>query len=233
MKKFLPVLVLFVVLMVGAIAYASDPCPANCKGSGCDRYIDANKNGTCDLSVADMEGTFKDLKNHWAKNCVEKLVNSKIISGYPDGTIRPDNEVTHAEAVALLSKAAQLKPKNKVKLAFSDAAEIPSWLNDYLQAAVDYEVISENSFKPLKKVTRQEMAVMIVKAFELDEKDTAELPFKDLEGVSDSVKNSIGCTYKMKIILGYPDNSFKPEKSISRAEAFTIISNALDAKSKK
>ena len=46
-----------------------------------------------------------DYETHWAKNTINNLLEKKIISGYPDGTIRPNNPITRAEAFTLVEKA--------------------------------------------------------------------------------------------------------------------------------
>ena len=50
-------------------------------------------------------GEFTDISGHWAKDYIENLARQGIISGYADGTFRPDQPITRAEAAALVSKA--------------------------------------------------------------------------------------------------------------------------------
>ncbi|NLJ77204.1 MAG: S-layer homology domain-containing protein, partial [Peptococcaceae bacterium] len=46
-----------------------------------------------------------DVNSHWAQASVEKWVDSGLAKGYPDGTFKPDNNITRAEFVALLNRA--------------------------------------------------------------------------------------------------------------------------------
>lgn len=48
---------------------------------------------------------FTDITNHWAKNSIETLANKGIISGYRDGTFKPDATLTRAEFATMLIKA--------------------------------------------------------------------------------------------------------------------------------
>ncbi|KNY27548.1 S-layer homology domain-containing protein [Pseudobacteroides cellulosolvens] len=229
---------------------AATPCPANCKGKGCNLYADANGNGTCDLSAVDKSLTsdpkkdevtstlitFKDIANHWSKSYVERLANSKILSGYPDGTIKPNLEINRIEAVVLALKAAGIKPVHKDGVDFADKASIPSWSLDYIEAAVQNKIITSDKtiqFKPLGKISRQELAVILVKAFELESKSVEAAKFKDMANVSDNAKNCISIASGLKIITGYPDTTFKPNNNVLRAEAFTMISRALDLNADK
>jgi len=48
---------------------------------------------------------FSDIKNHWAQKEIFLITGSHIMSGYPDGTFKPDGNLTRAEAAAVLSRA--------------------------------------------------------------------------------------------------------------------------------
>lgn len=45
----------------------------------------------------------KDVKNHWAKDAIETLYGHKMVKGYPDGTFKPEDDITRAEAVTVLN----------------------------------------------------------------------------------------------------------------------------------
>ena len=47
----------------------------------------------------------RDIENSWAKGAIEELVAQDIISGYPDGTFKPDRQVTRAEFAKILTLA--------------------------------------------------------------------------------------------------------------------------------
>lgn len=46
---------------------------------------------------------FNDVKDHWAKDAIDKLNGNKNVSGYPDGTFKPNEKITRAEAVTILN----------------------------------------------------------------------------------------------------------------------------------
>lgn len=46
---------------------------------------------------------FNDIKDHWAKDAIDKLNGNKNVSGYPDGTFKPNEKITRAEAVTILN----------------------------------------------------------------------------------------------------------------------------------
>jgi len=81
-------------------------------------------------------------------------------------------------------------------------------------------------FGPDDLITREQMAIMIVKAAGL--KDAAgELTFSDKDDVSSWAYNWVVSATQHKIMSGYTDNSFKPLKNATRAEAVTVIYNVL------
>ena len=45
----------------------------------------------------------KDIKGHWAQDAIDKVFGKKVVQGYPDGSFKPDNELTRAEAVTILN----------------------------------------------------------------------------------------------------------------------------------
>ena len=54
--------------------------------------------------------SFPDTKNHWANSSIDYCVSKEYVTGYPDGTFKPDNDVTVAESYSLLNRIFQAKP---------------------------------------------------------------------------------------------------------------------------
>jgi hypothetical protein len=67
---------------------------------------------------------FSDTQNHWANDCISQLVARNFISGYPDGSFRPNASVTRAEFAALLSKAFANTPPIRSAITFKDVSSI-------------------------------------------------------------------------------------------------------------
>ncbi|MDN5365308.1 MAG: hypothetical protein PWP44_511 [Thermacetogenium sp.] len=168
---------------------------------------------------------FKDTAGHWAENNIKELVELGAIGGYPDGTFRPDNRITRAEFATILVKAFKLEPRSgKV---FADTAGI--WAEETIATAASYGIISGYSattFGPDDPVTREQMAVMIMGAAKLAP-GTGELSFKDGGKVSGWARGAVIAAVQNGIINGYPDNTVRPQGNATRAEAVTVIVNAL------
>lgn len=167
----------------------------------------------------------KDIAGHWAENNIQELVALGAISGYPDGTFKPDNNITRAEFATVLVKAFQLEPQSgKI---FKDTAG--HWAQETISTAASYGIVSgysADTFGPDDLITREQMAVMVVKAAKLTPA-AVELSFTDSAGISEWAREAMTTAVANGIINGYPDNTVRPQGSATRAEAVTVIVNAL------
>lgn len=170
--------------------------------------------------------TFGDIANHWSKQYMEKLAEKSILGGYEDGTIKPDNNLTRAEAAKIIVSAIGLSPSSNISLGFADSSEIASWSAGYIQVAVEKGIIKgyeDNTFKPNQQVTRKELVVLAVRAFALSAGELGDLSFADKDKIPDWAAPSIAGALKLNIVSGYEDNTFKPDNFVTRGEASKII----------
>jgi len=169
--------------------------------------------------------SFKDIESHWAKQYILALVQKEAIKGYPDGTFAPDNSITRAEFATVLVKAKGMDIKaGKV---FSDTAG--HWAKDYIATAADAGIIKgydENTFGADDLITREQMAVMISRAFSLNP-SAEELSFSDKGSISSWAVEAVKASVQAGIINGYPEGTFKPSGNATRAEAVTVIMKAI------
>jgi uncharacterized repeat protein (TIGR02059 family) len=168
----------------------------------------------------------KDIAGHWAEKTIEELVASGAISGYPDGTFQPNKTITRAEFATILVKAFNLE--SKTGKVFNDTAG--HWAKEAIATAQAHGIItgySDTSFGPNDNITREQMAVMIVKAAQ--PAGTVEAPaFNDSSKIADWAQQAVAAASGNKIITGYPDNTFRPQAQATRAEAATVMVNALN-----
>lgn len=171
------------------------------------------------------EQTLIDIRGHWAEGNIKQLVELGAIGGYPDGTFKPNNRITRAEFATILVKAFELQPQpGKV---FADTAG--HWARDTIATAAHYGIVNgydADTFGPNDNITREQMAVMVINAAELTP-ETAELSFVDNNSVSGWAREAVATAVKNGIINGYPDNTFQPLGNATRAEAVTVVVNAL------
>lgn len=172
---------------------------------------------------------FTDIKGHWAGKTIGEMVALGAISGYDDGLFRPDNNITRAEFTTLLVKA-MIKSG---LITLQDGIVIPDtkghWAQEYISSAVSYGIVSgydDDTFGPNDLISREQMAVMAVKAFDL-EPGAAESQFNDGDGISSWAREAVKSTVSNGVMAGYPDNTFQPQGNATRAEAVTTLAKAL------
>ncbi len=188
------------------------------------KAVGTEKEPTKDVIVP-VKAVVKDVSGHWAETSINKLVNAGAISGYPDGTFKPDSSITRAEFATVLVKAFNLEPRNgKV---FSDTSG--HWAENSIRTATAHGIVSgynASNFGPNDIITREQMAVMIIIAANLTNDEEGKT-FADGPQISEWAKKAVGIASSKGIITGYPDNTFKPKANATRAEAVTVIVKAL------
>ncbi|WP_089609271.1 S-layer homology domain-containing protein [Dehalobacterium formicoaceticum] len=101
----------------------------------------------------------------WAKGYIAAAEEKGIIQGYEDKSFRPNQLISRTEMAAMIVRAMGGQTASSGgNLEFIDAAEIPSWAEDYVALAVQEMIINGkpgNKFAPQDKATRAESAVMI------------------------------------------------------------------------
>ncbi|NUU64160.1 Ig-like domain-containing protein [Paenibacillus agri] len=171
--------------------------------------------------------TFNDLSKHWAKEAVDKLSKLNIVSGYPDGSFKPEREMTRAEFAALIVKALKLKEDNGPSFQDMNGHWADAMVRTAAKAGI-IEGVSASSFAPELKITREQMAVIIARALNMTTGNEGTLNFTDKANISPWAVVSLKALASRGIIQGYADGSFRPDKPVSRAEAATVIVKMLD-----
>ena len=102
---------------------------------------------------------FSDIASHWAKNEISAASNNGWITGYPDGTFRPDNKITRAEAMTLVNRVLKRLPETEEDLhddmiKWSDNSDVSQWFYLDVQEATNshYYQTKENQFEKWTKL---------------------------------------------------------------------------------
>ena len=169
-----------------------------------------------------------DVEGHWAEAAISQMAVQGFVKGFPDGTFRPDNNISRAEFAALTVQAFAIKDAgSKV---FSDTAQ--HWAGEYIASACAGGIVkgySDDVFGPDDLITREQMALMVSQAAGL-QPDTASLDCSDGDQVADWAKGAVAAAYERGIISGMPDGSFRPQEHATRAQAVIVLSKSLDGK---
>lgn len=182
------------------------------------------------LLIAASLWAFQDLEKHWAKEKVEKLVHIGAIKGYDidgDGqgdVFRPNGKVTRAEFLTILSRALGWIQPNDIQ-AFYEDVKPDAWFSPFILNArtlgiIPQQMVHKNKFMPNRAASRAEIAAMMEGLFA--ERKKAPENFKDLDS-SHWAYSAVMAAVQNGIVKGYPDNTFKPEKPVTRAEASVMV----------
>ncbi len=155
--------------------------------------------------------------------------NIAFIEGYGDGTFAPDGAITRAEAVTILAKIfAQSSdiPTGRAS-GFADCT-VNDWYNDavaYLESLGALDYITTARFYPNQPITRGEFAQIIYALAKVDPREYN--GFKDIDSASPYYE-AICTLADMGFINGYGDRTFRPDATITRAEAVTLINRIIN-----
>ncbi len=171
---------------------------------------------------------YTDMSGHWAESYVNRLNEMKIVSGYPDGTFKPENSVTRAEFVKLISSAFSLPVSGDT--VFWDVNDA-DWFAPFVRGAASVGVVtgSGGSFRPNDNITRQDASVILYRAISLKYNlEDGNVFFTDETDIASYASVAIRTLASQKIITGMTDGSFMPQSPTTRAQAATLILKAVD-----
>jgi len=179
---------------------------------------------------SDNHKSFTDMtEKSWAIPFVEHMQSRNVIGGYPDGTFKPNQPVTRAEAVKMTMYELGVT-SGESDMPFNDVTQIPEWCKSTLQAALDQNIIQPSdgqTFNAQQPATRAWVALMAARMLGAQEPaqpvDASKLAYKDAAGIPQDLLWCVDYATEMDIFHGYPDGTFQPNKPITRAEMAAIM----------
>lgn len=183
-----------------------------------------------DLPVQPAYAQFSDIRGSWAEKQINDWADKGLAGGYPDGTFKPNSQITRAEFVALTNRAFG-KQNPAARADFEDVKE-SNWFYTEVAAATaaGYTAgYTDGTFKPLNPITRQEAASIVARLLQLDA-GAADQAFADDGAIAPWARAAVGAVAAAGIMGGYPDGSFKGANPITRAEAVATLDRALAAR---
>jgi len=116
--------------------------------------------------TADNVNSYSDINNHWAKSTILTAAKHGLISGYGDGTIRPDNPITVAEVSAVIAKAFTFKTSRN---GIYSKLQQNKWYSSYIKKMFDTGILNVNdsiykNFDEQSLINRANCAMMVSRA---------------------------------------------------------------------
>lgn len=223
------IIAVFLVLILTAVFVAPTAFAKGHNNNSMNRFLNGNAFQKGRLSFQDV-----DEKLEWARLAIEKMFAKGVIKGYNNNLFKPNNNVTHLEAIIMAirimgwedeAKSIRDLPTNirSLNLSWADAYY-------YIALATQKGIIKPQEvkgFNPNTPAKRYEVAKYIVRA--LNKEDEAKdhmrdkLPFKDANAIP---RDAVGYVYVMVdlgLMRGDDKGLFQPNKPISRAEMAVLI----------
>ena len=169
-----------------------------------------------------------DYSGHWAEETIQEWLDAGKLKGYEDGSFKPDGQITRAEFMTMVNSA--FGYTELAEIDFSDV-KTDDWYYSEVQKAVKagyLEGYEDGTARPSAKITRQQAALIIARIKGLADNESAANIFGDANEIASWAKGGVGAAAAAKYMIGYEDNTFRPLKNVSRAEALVTIDRALE-----
>ncbi|RNF39645.1 S-layer homology domain-containing protein [Planococcus salinus] len=154
------------------------------------------------------------------------LLDEGIITGYPDGTVRPESTVTRAEAAIMVGRLKGLDGTQQAT-PFSDVTARQK-ASGFIAAAAEAGLIDgypDGTFKPYAPITRGDMAIILSRSFDLGFSFNS-----DFTDVSPNMElyDAVGKMVAASIAVGYDDHTFRPNEPITRGQFSAFVARGLE-----
>ena len=176
-------------------------------------------------------GTFRDVNSlHWAFASVERAAELGLVTGYSDGSFRPDAPVTRAQFVLMLWRMCG-QPAASKTAAFEDTAD-GGWYQDALNWAVENGYVnglSDTRFGPSAPITRQQATAILFRlnggqsGAELMLSGIYDQSFSDSASIASWAKDALWWAVYHELVSGVGGSRIAPEANASRAQIAAIL----------
>ncbi len=175
-----------------------------------------------------------DIEGHWAENIIKEAVSVGLVSGYEDGSYKPEAFISREEFYTLLTKIMTVKPDTSTiantQIKFKDV--VPGeWYETVIKTAVACNITSgyeDGSFGIGRLMSRQEAAKVVASVIQT-KNIPAGAPTVDLildkADIGEWAYPSVNIMFQKKYMKGDDQNNLHPTNALKRAEAFTILLN--------
>lgn len=185
----------------------------------------------------------------WATQAIQQAQTQGFISGFPDGTFRPNAPLTKVQAiVALVSGLALGSGRSESLLAYGDRAQIPSYAIEPIAAATERQLIvsypDPTRLRPLVPITRAETTALVHQALvAADRTPRIQSPFILQTNLTSPNFTDLPAQHWAKAFIeplvqkgwlsGFRDGSFQPDSPMTRAQFAALIVGAFDPQPKR
>lgn len=180
------------------------------------------------------QSTFYDIQGHWAGLCITQLANQGIISGYPDGSFRPNLSMNRAEFATIVGNAFPNAARTRKLVKFRDVP-VYYWAYNQIATASQIQFLSGypgNTFKPNQNIPRSQVLVALTTGLNYtpigEATKTLKANFADANLIPVYAQKRIAAATEKRLVVNYPNVKFlNPNKKATRAEVAAFLCQAL------
>lgn len=171
-----------------------------------------------------------DIVGHWAKTDVQAALQAGIVHGYEDGTFRPNQSVSRAEFVVMLTNALYPNAGAVTLQDYADISVIGDWAKQAIALATQFNLVQgyeDGSFRPSATLSRAQLAVILANVLGASAKAGGQAAFADIADIPVWARDAVSIVQEAGLMNGYTMNRFGPMGEVTRAEAITVIMRLL------
>lgn len=182
-------------------------------------------------AVLEYDKSFADLAGHWAEQAVKELTAKHIVNGTSDTKFSPHQPLTRAQFAAMLVRALGLESTQDTTFTDVDG---DAWYASAVAAASQNGLVNgrgKETFAPNAAITREELAVMLYRAYQTkgDASSLEEAPdLKDKQKISSWALQEVNEALALGLMKGHANGMFTPQAKTTRAESAQAMLNLLD-----
>ncbi|WP_413374340.1 Ig-like domain-containing protein [Paenibacillus taichungensis] len=221
---------------IDPVTFMLSNVPSSFKSTAGGVVIQGQLNGNQSVVPVNHTVSYQDTYSHWASAVINELSAKWIISASNGSFYRPNENISRAEFAELVARGLGLKGEQTAASRFRDVRS-GSVTSAYIGAAAEAGIITGNTdgtFKPDRPITREQMAIMMVRALNYGGQPTALnasaastlAKFKDNKKIQS--KDSVAKAVQEGIIQGMTSKTFEPQGNASRAQAAVMLKRVLD-----
>ncbi|MEH6943335.1 S-layer homology domain-containing protein [Bacillus sp. JJ722] len=177
--------------------------------------------------------SFSDINSHWAEKEMEYIFQKGIIKGYSDGTFKPNETITRAQAAIMIGRAMGINGDKSVNTRFPDVdASVTG--SGYIYELEKIDVITgygDGTYRPYEHVNRGDAIIHLMRSSIAPSHPTKPYPKNPFKDVSSKQMSGdfVITAYHHGIVSGYADQTFRPYQLITRAEFSVFMARSLQS----
>ncbi|NLY78588.1 MAG: S-layer protein [Lysinibacillus sp.] len=179
-----------------------------------------------------QETPFKDVNgSYWAYVPIMELVKSGYMEGYEDGTFKPNNYATRAEAASAIARSLNIPLDDDFQLKAKDLSPSHRYYKEIQTLAKIGVIDNSDYFRPEEPLTRAQIAKMLALAYDVE---VDEVNYTSFEDIPDDfwAKHFVESLADVDIIQGTTDTTFSPYDYVTRAQLSVLVTRGIEFQKK-